>query len=112
MFLLHIYVRTYVKYTSVKYCHLWKQNSRGKEMDKPVIVDKLPVEIQVEASKTYYWCSCGKSQNQPFCDGAHTGSSFEPVAFTAEKDGPMYLCQCKHTKNPPYCDGSHNELTD
>jgi len=79
-------------------------------MDKPNIVDKLPLEINVTAGETYYWCSCGKSKNQPFCDGAHVGSNFEPVAFTPDKSGPVYVCQCKYTKNPPFCDGSHNDL--
>ncbi len=81
-------------------------------MDKPIIVDKLPLEINVNANETYHWCSCGKSKNQPFCDGAHVGTNFEPVAFTPEKTETVYLCQCKHSKNPPYCDGAHNDLAE
>jgi len=81
-------------------------------MEKPKIVDRKPIEISVSEGDTYYWCSCGKSKNQPFCDGAHLGSGFEPVAYTAEKTGPIHMCQCKHTNNAPFCDGAHNELAD
>ena len=64
----------------------------------------------MEAGKTYYWCACGKSAKQPFCDGSHKGSEFSPKAFVAEKDGTAYLCGCKHSKNQPYCDGAHKSL--
>ena len=79
-------------------------------MDKAIVADNKPVEAQLEGGKTYYWCSCGKSENQPFCDGSHEGTSFTPKAFTPEKPEAAYLCQCKQTKTPPYCDGSHAEL--
>ncbi len=79
-------------------------------MPKPEIYQKLPVGVELKKGETYYWCSCGKSSNQPFCDGSHKGSEFNPVKFTAEKDEKAYLCACKHTKNPPYCDGSHKKL--
>ena len=78
--------------------------------DKPVIVDRAPKAVEVEAGKTYYWCSCGKSQKQPFCDGAHRGTSFAPVAYTAEKSGPAYFCMCKHSCKKPLCDGSHSKV--
>ena len=79
-------------------------------MDKATVAGKNPIEIQLESDKTYYWCSCGKSTSQPFCNGAHEGTSFTPLAFKPEKSGTAYLCQCKQTKTPPYCDGSHAEL--
>ena len=79
-------------------------------MTDPVIAQKAPYASAVEAGKSYYWCACGKSANQPFCDGSHKGSGITPLAFTAEKDGTAYLCGCKASKNAPYCDGSHKAL--
>lgn len=79
-------------------------------MSDPIIVQKAPMPVNVEAGKTYYWCSCGQSKNQPFCDGSHKGSDFAPVAYKAEKDGPVYFCGCKHSKNGALCDGSHSKL--
>jgi len=79
-------------------------------MSDPIIVQKAPMPVNVEAGKTYYWCSCGQSKNQPFCDGSHKGSDFTPVAYKAEKDGPVYFCGCKHSKNGALCDGSHSKL--
>lgn len=66
-----------------------------------------PVAINIEAGKNYHWCACGKSSNQPFCNGAHSGSTFTPKTFSMKESGEVYLCMCKRTKNPPYCDGSH-----
>jgi len=77
---------------------------------EPNIAQKAPFATPLEAGKTYYWCACGKSATQPFCDGSHQGSEFSPKPFVAEKDGPAYLCGCKYTKNPPFCDGSHKAL--
>ena len=79
-------------------------------MTEPKIAAKEPIAVELEAGKQYFFCTCGGSQKQPFCDGAHAGSEFTPQAFTAEKDGTAYLCQCKRTSNPPYCDGSHAKL--
>jgi len=79
-------------------------------MSEPHVAQKAPYATTVEAGKTYYWCACGKSAAQPFCDGSHKGSEFSPKPFTAEKDGPAYLCGCKHSKNAPFCDGSHKAL--
>lgn len=75
-----------------------------------VIAQKAPYPTEVEAGKTYYWCACGRSKNQPFCDGSHKGTGIEPMAFTAEKSGTVYLCGCKHSANKPYCDGTHQKL--
>lgn len=66
-----------------------------------------PIQVEVEQGKTYFWCSCGESKTQPFCDGSHRGSDFAPESFTAEKTGQIWLCACKKTANAPYCDGSH-----
>jgi len=58
----------------------------------------------------YYWCACGKSKNQPFCDGSHEGSEFSPREFEITEARNVALCQCKQTRNPPFCDGTHVEL--
>ena len=78
--------------------------------EEPNIAAKAPVKVELEAGKKYFFCTCGKSDGQPFCDGSHKGTSFAPQAFVAEKDGPAFLCQCKHTGNAPFCDGSHKEV--
>jgi len=80
-------------------------------MTKPTIADNKPIAVNLEKGKTYYFCTCGLSANQPFCDGSHQGTSFEPKAFTAENDGEAYLCACKHSGNIPFCDGSHTKLS-
>jgi CDGSH-type Zn-finger protein len=77
---------------------------------QPTIAQKSPYPVEVEAGESYYWCSCGKSQKQPFCDGSHKGSEFSPVAFTAEKTETKYFCGCKMTANQPFCDGAHAKL--
>ena len=79
-------------------------------VDEVVIAQKSPYAVEVEAGKTYYWCSCGRSKTQPFCDGSHKDTSFSPVAYKAEKDGTVYFCGCKKTSTPPLCDGTHNKL--
>lgn len=76
----------------------------------PQVAAKEPAKVELEAGKAYFFCSCGRSANQPFCDGSHKGTEFSPLRFTAEKDGPAWLCQCKHTNNAPFCDGSHKSL--
>lgn len=77
------------------------------ETQQPVSAGDAPVAIEVEAGKEYYWCACGRSANQPFCDGSHTDTPIVPKGFVAEKTGTAHLCMCKKTGNPPYCDGSH-----
>ncbi len=77
----------------------------------PVIANNRPTKATLEKGKEYYFCTCGRSKNQPFCDGSHVGTSFSPLAFTAEETGDAFLCACKHTKNAPYCDGSHKAFT-
>jgi len=66
-----------------------------------------PVKVQLVAGQTYAWCACGRSENQPFCDGSHQGTGLDPVVFTAEEDSDVWLCMCKQTANQPLCDGSH-----
>ena len=79
-------------------------------MNKPVIADNKPTGIDLKKDEEYYFCMCGRSSNQPFCDGSHKGTSFSPKAFTAEETGTAYLCMCKHSANTPFCDGSHKQF--
>jgi CDGSH iron-sulfur domain-containing protein 3 len=79
-------------------------------MAEPTIAQKSPYSVQVEAGKSYFWCACGKSAAQPFCDGSHKGSDFTPVKFVAAATKTVHLCGCKHTADQPFCDGSHNLL--
>ena len=79
-------------------------------MPDPIIAQKSPYKTPVEEGKTYYWCACGASKNQPFCDGSHKGTGFTPLAWTAEKTGDAFFCGCKATKKAPLCDGTHKSL--
>ena len=78
--------------------------------ETPIIAQKAPFKTDVESGKTYFWCSCGQSPKQPFCDGSHKETSFSPVKFVPEEDGKVFFCACKHTSNGVKCDGSHNKL--
>ena len=81
-------------------------------MTKPIVADNRPKKVELSKAKEYYFCVCGRSKSQPFCDGSHAGTDFKPRAFTAEEDGTAYLCACKHTANPPFCDGTHKQFSD
>ena len=76
-----------------------------------MIADFNPVKASLEAGKEYFYCTCGRSKSQLFCDGSHEGTSFTPLAFTAKATTQKWFCACKHTKRPPYCDGSHQKFT-
>lgn len=78
-------------------------------MSEARIAAKEPVALTL-APGTYHWCSCGRSNGQPFCDGSHKGTGFEPLAFEITCSKREALCQCKRTGTPPFCDGSHNDL--
>jgi CDGSH-type Zn-finger protein len=74
------------------------------------IAAKSPVKVELEAGKDYWFCTCGLSSTQPFCDGSHKGSAFAPKKFSQETAGPAWLCQCKHSANQPFCDGAHKTI--
>lgn len=78
--------------------------------DKPEIAALQSAAVDLEAGKDYFFCTCGRSGKQPFCDGSHKGTGFRSHKFTAEKTGKAWLCQCKHSKNIPFCDGTHKSL--
>jgi len=78
--------------------------------DEVIIAQKSPFPVDVEKGKTYFWCSCGRSKTQPFCDGSHQGTSFQPLPYKADKDGTVYFCGCKKTGTPSLCDGTHSKL--
>jgi len=78
--------------------------------DTPNIAQKAPYPVDVEEGKSYFWCACGKSAKQPFCDGSHKGSDFVPVKYTAETTKKMFFCGCKRSANAPMCDGGHKTL--
>ena len=79
-------------------------------MSNVIVADNKPVKVALNKGEEYYFCVCGRSKNQPFCDGSHVGTEFKPKAFIAENDGDAYLCACKHTDNAPFCDGSHKQF--
>ena len=67
-----------------------------------------PIGVDVKEGKSYYWCTCGKSSKQPFCDGSHKGTEFASLPYKADQSKKVFFCACKLTKDPPLCDGSHN----
>ena len=76
-------------------------------MSEPVRASDTPFPIEVESGKSYFWCSCGQSKKQPFCDGSHKGTDFTPLKYQATATKKVYFCGCKQTKTQPLCDGSH-----
>ncbi|NOZ54548.1 MAG: glutamate synthase [Gammaproteobacteria bacterium] len=80
-------------------------------MRNPIIANNKPVKVSLSKGKEYYFCTCGKSKNQPFCDGSHVGTSFTPRIIVSDNDNDeAYLCTCKHSSNIPYCDGTHKQF--
>ena len=79
-------------------------------MELPKVYDKSPIRVELEKGKTYAWCTCGLSENQPWCNGSHKGTDFSPKVFVAEESKTAGMCQCKATGNPGFCDGSHKSL--
>ncbi|MEE9299529.1 MAG: CDGSH iron-sulfur domain-containing protein [Alphaproteobacteria bacterium] len=75
-----------------------------------LIAQKGPFQVEVEAGEEYYWCACGRSQKQPYCDGSHKGTGLAPQVFKADKSKTVFLCGCKRTGKPPFCDGTHGKL--
>ncbi|XP_033926152.1 CDGSH iron-sulfur domain-containing protein 3, mitochondrial [Melopsittacus undulatus] len=82
---------------------------RSSGSAQPVVAAKEPFAVELQAGRTYAWCSCGHSKRQPFCDGAHKTAApgLAPLRFTPEEDARVWLCGCKRTRTPPYCDGTH-----
>lgn len=79
-------------------------------MSDPVIASKTPFPIEVEAGQTYWWCRCGRSQKQPFCDGSHKTTEFTPLKYAADESKKVFFCGCKQSGKQPLCDGSHKAL--
>ena len=77
---------------------------------KAHIAQKAPYTVDVESGNSYYWCACGLSKSQPFCDGSHSGSAFTPVEYIATETKTVYFCGCKQTATQPMCDGTHSKL--
>ena len=76
---------------------------------KAIVASKSPIAAEVEAGKDYYWCSCGRSTAQPFCDGSHQGTTFTPHKYTAAETATVYFCGCKQSGSG-LCDGTHKAL--
>lgn len=79
-------------------------------MSTPVIAQRAPIAVDVEEGKKYWWCACGRSKKQPFCDGSHKVTDIVPLEWTAAESKKVYFCACKNTKNAPLCDGTHKKL--
>ncbi|MCF6193789.1 MAG: glutamate synthase-related protein [Kangiellaceae bacterium] len=80
-------------------------------MSNPIVADNKPIKVNLSKGQEYYFCTCGRSKKQPFCDGSHAGTSFTPQSFAVENDDDAYLCACKHTTNAPFCDGTHKQFS-
>ena len=81
-------------------------------MDKPIVADNKPVQVNLKKGQEYHFCTCGRSKSQPFCDGSHVGTTFTPRVIVSDEDQEAWLCACKHTGTPPFCDGTHKQFSD
>lgn len=79
-------------------------------MADPVVAQKEPIAVDVTEGKAYWWCACGRSSRQPFCDGSHKGTEFTPVEYKADKTRKVFFCACKHSSRKPMCDGTHAKI--
>ncbi|MFT6978542.1 CDGSH iron-sulfur domain-containing protein [Marinobacter sp. BSs20148] len=79
-------------------------------MTEAIRASDTPYAVEVESGKSYFWCACGKSAKQPFCDGSHSGSGFRPVKYAASETKKVFFCGCKSTASQPLCDGSHKQI--
>jgi len=79
-------------------------------MSEPTRASDTPYAIEVESGKSYFWCACGESKSQPFCDGSHKGTEFTPVKYEAIESKKVFFCGCKATSSQPMCDGSHKKI--
>jgi CDGSH-type Zn-finger protein/uncharacterized Fe-S cluster protein YjdI len=86
------------------------EGDSARSSSKPIIAEKSPAVLELDADKKYAWCTCGKSNNQPWCDGSHSGTDFTPKIFSVKENKKFALCRCKATSNPPFCDGTHSKL--
>jgi len=90
--------------------HVLGEQEESVLMEKPVVAQKSPYATDVEAGKSYWWCACGRSKTQPFCDGSHKGTGLSPVEYKADRSRTVYFCGCKRTSTPTMCDGTHSSL--
>mgnify|MGYP001817190307 CR=1 FL=1 len=82
-------------------------------MPKPEIAGREPVQMELQAGETYYWCTCGRSDKQPWCDGTHKDTlEFRSLHFEVDQPCTRAVCMCKHTSTPPFCDGTHARVGD
>ena len=79
-------------------------------MSDPIVADTRPEVLELEPGRTYHWCRCGRSKDQPWCDGSHQGTGIDPIEFTVETHKNYALCKCKKTAESPFCDGTHSSL--
>jgi len=79
-------------------------------MTDPVIAQKEPYGVEVEQGQEYWWCACGRSASQPFCDGSHKGTGLSPMQYVAKRSQTVYFCGCKRSGAKPVCDGTHDNL--
>ncbi len=79
-------------------------------MEKSKVAGREPKLVELKQGETHAWCACGRSSNQPWCDGSHQVTSITPTVLTVDESKTAAICMCKQTKNPPYCDGTHMSL--